>query len=81
MSGTYPVTMGNRGRLVVPAPLRASAGLDEGTALVLLETPDGVLMLTRDQARDLLRRQLAGADLVAQLLAERRRAATAEDAA
>jgi bifunctional DNA-binding transcriptional regulator/antitoxin component of YhaV-PrlF toxin-antitoxin module len=73
--------MGDRGRLVVPAPLRASAGLAEGVALVMIDTPTGILVLTRPQARALLRDQLAGADVVARLLADRRAAAAAEDAA
>lgn len=81
MSGTYPVSMGNRGRLVVPAEVRARAGLEEGTPLLLLETPAGIVLMTRAQAKDLLRRQLEGADVVAQLLADRRAAAAAEDAA
>lgn len=81
MSGTYAVTMGDRGRLVVPAEVRAHAGLTEGVPLLLLETPGGLVLMTREQARDLLRRQLAGADVVAELLADRRAAAAAEDAA
>lgn len=73
--------MGDRGRLVVPADVRARAGLDEGTPLLLLETPSGLVLMTRAQARAMLRDQLAGKDLVAQLLADRRAAAAAEDAA
>ena len=80
VSGTYPVTMGDRGRLVVPAEVRARAGLAEGAPLLLLETSGGLVLMTRDQARELLRRQLAGADVVDQLLAARRDAAAAEDA-
>ncbi len=80
MSGTYPVTMGDRGRLVVPAEVRAHAGLEEGTPLLLLETSGGLVLMTREQARELLRRQLAGADVVDRLLADRRDAAAAEDA-
>ena len=41
--------MGDRGRLVVPAELRDRAGLREGRPLVFLETPDGLLLLTREQ--------------------------------
>lgn len=81
MGGTYSVTMGNRGRLVVPAEVRARAGLAEGAPLLLLETPAGLVLLTREQAHQLLRDQLAGSELVGQLLAERRAAAAAEDAA
>jgi AbrB family looped-hinge helix DNA binding protein len=72
--------MGDRGRIVVPAEVRQRAGLDEGTLLVLLETPDGLVLLTREQLRARVRQELQGLDLVAELLADRRRAAANEDA-
>jgi AbrB family looped-hinge helix DNA binding protein len=81
MSGTHTVTMGDRGRLVVPADVRERAGLGEGTPLILLETPGGIVLLTRDQLRARVRAELAGLDLVSDLLADRRRSSTAEDAA
>ena len=81
MSGTYPVVVGNRGRIVVPAEVRERAGLTEGTTLVLLDTPDDLVLLTRDQLRARVRRELAGVDLVGDLLADRRRAAAHEDVA
>jgi AbrB family looped-hinge helix DNA binding protein len=81
MSGTYSVVMGDRGRLVIPAELRERVGLAEGTALVLLETSAGLVLLTRSQLQDLVRADLAGADLVGELLAERRIESAAEDAA
>ncbi len=81
MSGTHTVVVGDRGRIVVPAEVRDRAGLAEGTPLVLLETPEGLVLLTRAQLRDRVRRELAGADLVSELLAERRRAAEREDVA
>lgn len=79
MSGSYNVVMGDRGRLVVPAELRERLGLHPGTPLILLDTPYGVVLATRDQVEDLVRRDLAGADLVGELLAERRHLAAAED--
>jgi AbrB family looped-hinge helix DNA binding protein len=81
MNGTYQVTMGDRGRLVIPAELRAEAGLTEGTPIVLIATPGGLLLLTQDELRSLVRADLAGLDLVDELLAERRAQAAAEDAA
>ena len=81
MSGTYHVVVGDRGRLVVPAEVRERAGLKTGTPLVLLDTPSGLVLLTRRQLRDRVRSELAGLDLVGELLAERRAAAAAEDAA
>jgi AbrB family looped-hinge helix DNA binding protein len=73
--------MGDRGRLVIPADLRERAGLAEGTALVLLETATGLVLLTRPQLQKLVRADLVGLDLVGELLAERRAAAAVEDAA
>jgi hypothetical protein len=61
--------------------VRRRAGLDEGTPLILLETAGGLVLLTRDQVRARVRDELAGTDLVAQLLAERRRDAAVEDLA
>jgi AbrB family looped-hinge helix DNA binding protein len=81
MGGTHTVTMGDRGRLVVPADVRERAGLVAGSSLILLETPTGIVLLTREQLRDRVRDELAGLDLVAELLADRRRASTDEDAA
>lgn len=73
--------VGDRGRIVVPAEVRERQGLVEGTPLILLETPTGLVLLTRRQLRQRVRDDLAGVDLVAELLAERRNAAAAEDAA
>lgn len=64
---------------MVPAEVRERAGLTEGTTLVLLETPSGIVLLTRQQLRDRVREELAGLDLVGDLLAERRTAAARED--
>lgn len=81
MNGTYRVTMGDRGRLVVPVELRERTGLVEGYQLTLLETPRGLLLLTREQVKDLVRADLHGLDLVDGLIAERRLEAEAESVA
>jgi AbrB family looped-hinge helix DNA binding protein len=73
--------MGDRGRLVIPSELRAKAGLTEGTPVVLIDTPGGVVLVSREQLKSLVRADLAGIDLLSELLAERRRQADAEDAA
>ncbi|PVU84059.1 cell division protein MraZ [Cellulomonas sp. WB94] len=70
--------MGSRGRLVVPAQVRERAGLAVGAPLILLETTSGLVVMTREQARDQVRTQLADAELVPQLLTERRKAAERE---
>lgn len=72
--------MGNRGRLVVPHAVRMRRHWDEGTRLILLDTDDGVVLLTREQLRDRVRAGLAGRPLVDELLQERRREAEREDA-
>jgi bifunctional DNA-binding transcriptional regulator/antitoxin component of YhaV-PrlF toxin-antitoxin module len=77
----YQVRMGDRGRLVVPAELRSSAGFVEGTPLILVETGGGVVIVTREQLKTLVRADLAEKDLVGDLLAERRRQSAEEDAA
>lgn len=81
MSGTHTIVMGNRGRIVVPSEVRARAGLAEGTPMVLVESSDGLVLLTRSQLTERVRRNLAGLDLVEGLLSERRREAAQEDAA
>jgi AbrB family looped-hinge helix DNA binding protein len=81
VSGTYYVVVGDRGRVVVPAEVRERAGLSEGTRLVLIEAPNGLILLTREQLKARVRAELAGLDLVNELLAERRAQADAEDAA
>ena len=70
---------GDRGRLVVPVELRDRMHLRPGDPLILLETPRGVVLATREQLKVLVREQLAGLDLVDELLTERRQAATDEE--
>jgi bifunctional DNA-binding transcriptional regulator/antitoxin component of YhaV-PrlF toxin-antitoxin module len=71
--------VGDRGRIVVPADVRARAGLTAGTPLVMLESPAGLVLLTREQLRARVRDELSGLDLVGDLIEERRRAAREED--
>ena len=59
----------------MPAEVRASADLVEGTPLVLLDTPGGIVLMTREQLRTRVREELAGLDLIGDLLDDRRRAA------
>ena len=82
MSGTsYPVKMGDRGRLVVPAALRQRLHLEPGTPLVMIETGLGVVLATREQLKNLVRSQLLGLDLVDELLKDRRHQAASDDVA
>jgi AbrB family looped-hinge helix DNA binding protein len=76
MSGN--LQMGDRGRIVIPADIRERRSWHTGTRLVAVETPSGVLLADRADLEDLVKRQLAGRDLVTELLDERRTAAAAE---
>ena len=79
MGGTDLVMVGNKGRVVIPAAIRARHSWGEGTALLTIDTDSGVVLIDRDNARRLIREQLAGRDPVADLLDERRAAAQRED--
>ncbi|WP_285588834.1 AbrB/MazE/SpoVT family DNA-binding domain-containing protein [Actinomycetospora sp. NBRC 106378] len=79
MGGTHAVSMGDRGRIVVPVELRERLGLTAGSPLLLVETAMGIVVTTRERARDLVRRQLQGDDLVDELLDERRASAAEDD--
>jgi bifunctional DNA-binding transcriptional regulator/antitoxin component of YhaV-PrlF toxin-antitoxin module len=65
--------------LVLPAEVRSRGRLSAGTALVLFDTASGMVLMTRSQLRDRVRDELSGLDLVEELLAERRDAASGED--
>jgi hypothetical protein len=45
----------------------------------MLESPAGLVLLTREQLRARVRDELSGLDLVGELIEERRRAAREED--
>ena len=90
MRTTYNLVVGDRGRLVLPAGLRAAGAYAQGSELILIDTGAGLVLLTRDQLLARVREDLADTgDLVGELIAERRAAATeqlpadpgAEDAA
>jgi bifunctional DNA-binding transcriptional regulator/antitoxin component of YhaV-PrlF toxin-antitoxin module len=65
--------------MVIPAGVRERAGLDEGTTLVLLESDNGLVLMTRAQLRARVATELAGSGLVDALLADRRHQAASED--
>ena len=80
MSEVHRVVVGEGGQLFLPADVQAQTGLSEGTELMLLESPGGLVLMTREQLLDRVRSDLAGLDLVGELLADRRSAARIEDA-
>ena len=53
--------------------------MHEGAQLVLFETPSGLVVISRERLKELVRRDLAGYDLVTELMSERRRAADEEN--
>ena len=78
---THNVIVEDCGRIVLPAEVCQRSGLAEGIPMLLVESPDGLVLLTRQQMRERVRADLAGLDLVGDLLNDRRRAAADEDAA
>ena len=80
MSGSYAAVMGDRGRLVVPAEVRAHHGFDKGTSLIFMESPWGLVLTSREALLARIQSELEGSNLVEELLIERRREATIEDA-
>jgi AbrB family looped-hinge helix DNA binding protein len=86
MSGKdgYAVTLGDRGRLVLPASLRRRLRLQTGDRLILNVEAGGGLNLVpaREQARalrGLFQDLAAGRSLVDELIEERREEAARED--
>lgn len=80
---SYHVTLGDRGRLVLPASLRRSLGLQPGDRLILTVDPEGSIRVVsaREQSRRLLgvyRNVAPGRSLAEELIAERREEARRE---
>jgi len=71
--------MGDRGRLVIPAEIRESRDLAMGTRLVLIDSDDGLVIMTREQMKRRVRKDYRGSALVDSLIADRRSAAADED--
>jgi bifunctional DNA-binding transcriptional regulator/antitoxin component of YhaV-PrlF toxin-antitoxin module len=74
------MTVGDRGRVVLPVELRQHREWGEGTTLLAIETERGVILATRIELEALVRAQLAGPSMVDDLLADRRAASRREDA-
>lgn len=78
----YVVQLGERGRLVLPAPVRRLLGLEGGDQLVL-ELEDGAVRLTPARTvagrfQGAFRGRYGGRSLADELLAERRQEAARE---
>ncbi len=72
-------TIGAKGRLVLPAAIREGHGWHVGTELVVVDSESGVALISRESLKRIVRQQLAGADLVGELITERRRNAEVDD--
>ena len=73
MSDTYVLNVGERGRVVIPAEIRARHNWQQGTELIALETVHGVQLLPRGALLDALQGSMAGMGTVEEFLADRRR--------
>jgi len=86
MSHAEHITMGDRGRLVLPARVRRLLGLHAGSHLALTTEPDGSLRLRpyqsiAEQARGLWANMApASVSMTDELIAERRAEAARENA-
>jgi AbrB family looped-hinge helix DNA binding protein len=83
MSLTEKVTVGDRGRIVLPASVRSALGLNPGTPMLISAEEDGSLRLrpyrsVADASRGLLARRVGDQSLSDELIAERRAAAEQE---
>ncbi|MDQ2758868.1 MAG: AbrB/MazE/SpoVT family DNA-binding domain-containing protein [Actinomycetota bacterium] len=77
MSHTEQVTIGDRGRLVLPSSVRTALDLKPGTRMLLSTEADGSLRLrpyraVADQSRGLFSSLAAAGSLVDELISERR---------
>ncbi len=77
MAHNEQVTLGDRGRLVLPSSVRSALGLERGTRMLLSAEDDGTLRLrpyrvVAQESRGLLADLVKQGSLVEELLAERR---------
>jgi AbrB family looped-hinge helix DNA binding protein len=80
MSDTSLLSVGPKGRVVIPVEIRRRLGLEEGSQLVALIEGEGVLLLPREAVRQRLRGMFAGVRTsMAEELVRDRRAAAAEE--
>jgi len=80
MSDTHVLSVGPKGRVVIPVDIRRRLGIEEGSQLVALVEGDGVLLLPRAAVKERLRRLFAGvsASMAGELVSDRRAAAATE---
>ena len=80
MSDTNVLSVGPKGRVVIPVEIRRQLGLEEGSQLVALVEGEGVLLLPRDAVKERLRGMFAGVrtSMAEELIRDRRAAAAKE---
>ena len=76
------VSVGPKGRVVIPADIRRELGIQEGSELVALVEGEAVVLVPRSAVKTRLRSIFAnvGTSLRDELIADRRRAAEVESA-
>ena len=74
MSDTSVVSVGPKGRVVIPAEIRRELGIREGSELVALVEGEAVVLVPRSAIKARLRSIFAGVDgsMREELIAERR---------
>ncbi|NMH98733.1 AbrB/MazE/SpoVT family DNA-binding domain-containing protein [Pseudonocardia sp. K10HN5] len=80
------MTVNEQGRVTIPAQIRRAAGIEAGVPLVVYVEDGRVVLETREQLAERLRRDVAAAwtgegSVVDELLADRRAEAAREDQA
>lgn len=80
MSDTLLLSVGPKGRVVIPVEIRRRLGLQEGSQLVALVEGEGVLLLPRSAVKQRLRGMFAdvGTSMAQELIRDRRSAAAKE---
>lgn len=75
---THALTLGDRGRFVIPIEVRERHGWAPGESLMAVDTDEGLLLMSVSEGLAWLRGRLGGRDLVQELLDERRAEVKAE---
>jgi AbrB family looped-hinge helix DNA binding protein len=80
MSDPSVLSVGPKGRIVIPVEIRRELGLEEGSELVALVEGDGVMLLPRTAVKARLRELFAqvGPSMSRELIRDRRKAAAEE---
>jgi AbrB family looped-hinge helix DNA binding protein len=84
MAHQEQVTVGDRGRIVLPASIRSALGLEPGTRMLVSAESDGSLTLrpyraVAEEGRGMFSELAKGGSLVEELIAERRGEAHREE--